>query len=187
MWFVETPWPPIAICVAGSIGLFFYWTYSQKHKIYLLASLGMIVAAVGIFFIERQIVTERELIEDSLLGMTSAFKEGDVEKTLTFISHDAENLLRARVGGAMLLYRIDGYLRISDISVRNEEDKTMISRFRASGFISKRIGAGGSRFSTLWEFRWKKNETENRWQIVSIQRFHPISEEEMEFMDPDLN
>jgi len=192
MWFIETPWPPIVICLAVAVGLFFQWTYSKTRKLYLHSALGLVAISLAFFFIERVIVTEKEMVEDALIGITTAFKNDDAEKTISFIANEAENfvdgsMMKVAVLGAMASYRIEGYLRISDIHIRNGENGTMISRFRASGTIVQKSGAVGSRFSTLWEFTWKKNESDSRWQIVKIQRFSPLSEEPMETMSHNLN
>lgn len=193
MWFIETPWPPIVICLALAIGLFFQWTNTQNRKIYLYSSVGLLAISVGIFIVERQIVTDKELVEDALIGMTTAFKNDDAKKTLSFIAADADNLvdgtvLKVQIRLAMLIYRIEGYLRISDVSVREGEDGKMISRFRANGTISQKVGSNGGHFSTLWEFTWKKNESDGRWQIIDIHRFDPRSEDPIDnIMAPRLN
>ncbi|HLQ46903.1 MAG TPA: hypothetical protein VK137_19310, partial [Planctomycetaceae bacterium] len=79
MWFTETPWPPIIIlCVIGVL-LFLGWL-SQRRTGYL-AGVALCVALSGfVWVLERQIVTEREQVEQRLLDFAATFQRESLQR-----------------------------------------------------------------------------------------------------------
>src|SRR5436190_21765029 len=91
IWFTETPWPPIIILAIIAIACLAVWT-SQKRAAWLLAGLLTVAAAVGVFVIERSIVTEAERVEQSVHDLAAAFQRKDRDSTASFFSVQAPEL-----------------------------------------------------------------------------------------------
>ena len=149
MWFIDTPWPPILICVVMGVILFLVWS-SNKRGMFLLGAAGMVVAAVMIFFIERLIITEAERIEANVYALADAVKADDVERTLSFFSERVGSG-RAKIATAMSLYDISDDMRITDLQVEVTAANSIgTSHFRANGTITgKGSGIGSSRCLVL--------------------------------------
>ena len=171
MWFTETPWPPILICLA--IGAFLVYRFSvTQRSVFLGAALAMVGLMVGIFFIEQAVVTESEQIEAKVYLLADAVRQDDIEGTLSFLS-PREDKLRARISVPLTLYDVGDDMRITDLHVRMEaEDSIGISHFRANGTITGKASNLGGRGATRWELTWRR--VEDDWKITRIVRLHPI-------------
>jgi len=182
MWFTETPWPPIFICLAGIILLAAAW-YRQRRGWQLLAILGLAAACVAIFAFERWYVTEEEspleIVEASIPKLAEAVEEDDVETVLEFIAEDNERD-RAAVKNGMASFRVRETIRITDVQVRYNDDRTAIlSHFRANGDVEmKHNAAMHHRFSTRWRLTWEQRG--ENWRIVRIERLDPVTDKTME-------
>lgn len=174
MWFTETPWPPIFICIAGMVLLGAAWRQNAR-KLYLFGFTGLGVACLAIFGFERWYVTEPERVEGRVHELADAVEADDVERVLAFFSKD-ELALRNKIRLGMSRFRIEGGLRITDMDARYNDDKTsVVCRFRANGVAAVKSDATASRHvSTMWEFTWKREGDD--WWIAKLQRLDPRTE-----------
>jgi ketosteroid isomerase-like protein len=175
MWFTDTPWPPIVVCVV--IGAFLLYGFSATQRSIFLVGVAVLLGLmVGIYFIEQAVVTEAERIEANVLRLADAVKQGDVERTLSFLS-PREDKMRARIAAALALYDIGDDMRITDLHVRMQADNSIgISHFRANGTIIGKASSLGGRGATRWELTWRR--VEDDWKITQITRLHPIRNNE---------
>jgi ketosteroid isomerase-like protein len=174
-WFTENPWPPIFILGLVVCVLVAVWS-SQKRGIWLVGVLAAVALAVGIFFIERSIVTERERIEQKVLELTDAFQKRDHDRTLSFISAQ-EPELRQMAESALETFTLENDLDVKDFDVRLFGEGTgAVSRFRANGTGSG-FGYSGH-FASRWDVTWQKEGGD--WKIIAVQRLNPYKEEKMQ-------
>ena len=175
MWFTETPWPPILICLA--IGAFLVYRFSvTQRSVFLGAALAMVGLSAGIYFIEQAVITESERIEAKVYLLADAVQQGDIEGTLNFLSPRADKM-RARIGGAMALYEIDDDLRITDLQVRMTAENSLgISVFRANGTVTGKGSGFSGPARTRWQMTWHREAGE--WKITEIIRLHFIRNNE---------
>ncbi|MBT4864192.1 MAG: hypothetical protein HON53_03600 [Planctomycetaceae bacterium] len=175
MWFTETPWPPILVCLAIGAVLVYRFSVTQR-SVFLGVALAMVGLAVGIYFIEQAVITESEQIEANVLLLADAVQQDDVEGMLSFLS-PREDELRTKIAGGLALYDVGDDLRITDLHVRMEaEDSIGISHFRANGTISGKGSGGTLRVATRWELTWRR--VEDQWEITRVVRLHPIRNNE---------
>lgn len=181
MWFTETAWPPIAIGIVVILGLVIAWNLTRRG-VYLMWALGLAIACVAVYFIEQQIVTEAEKVEAAIYEVTGAFRDDDLERTLSYIS-PAETAMRFTVTAAMGLYDVEDDLRITDVRVQTRANDTLaVSRFRANATIASRKGGYRGQHPTHWELTWRKIEGE--WRITDYQRLHIVTGEPIDPWSP---
>lgn len=172
MWFIETPWPPIVIfsVIAAGFGAALVTTQRARYGIGVLA---MAVASLVTYVVEENIVTERERVEQAVIGIADAFQDQDVRRTLSFISRRTPEY-SYYAGLAVQHVEVDGELRITDLSVDLKTGRAK-SHFRANGtFIVSQYGNVGH-YPTRWEVLWQKEGDE--WKIIGVEQLDPITGE----------
>lgn len=177
MWITETAIPPMIICSIIAVIFFAFWYLRQQSK-YIVGCLLMVGAAVGFYFIEIRIVTERERVEADLYGLISAFEKKETVPTLNYISPRAKEL-RQLVQTALNLVTIEGRLRVTDIMTElKSEDSIAIIHFRANGTAT--FGGISGNAPTRWELTWQKMGGE--WKVTKANRLNPITGEPLSVM-----
>ena len=181
MWFTDTPWPPILICVVIGVILFLVWS-SNKRGMYLLAAGGTIVAAAMVFVVEQIVITEAERVEANVYALADAVKADNIDQTMSFFSERAGGG-RAKIATAMSLYDIDDNMRITGLQVEIIAANSIgTSRFRANGMVTGKGSGIRGRGTTRWLLTWSREEGE--WKITDVKRLHPFREETMELLGP---
>lgn len=182
MWLIENPWPPIAICGALACLLWIAW-FRNARSLYLYGMIGLGVLAALFYFLESAIVTEPEKVEQLQRELAEAVRRDDPESVVSYIS-ESKTVLRAEIMLGMSRYRVESDLEITDDRARWNDDKTkIISHLRANGRAGMKPGGDFARHvPTRWEFTWDKN-SEGEWKIVSVQRLHPVSGEQIGMLD----
>ena len=179
MWFTETPWPPILIFIVVAV-ISFVIAVSQQRKIYLLGVVFMIVCSTVSFFVERQIVTEREKVEAVIHDLGAAVTELDIKKTMDYVSDSAEWIrVDIRIGLGMI--KTIDRLSISDLDVTMKlQNSRAVTHFRANG--SWTIGDYAGHSATRWRLTWQKEE--GNWKIIKVERLHPMNGQVIGFLMP---
>ena len=170
MWFTETPWPPIiGLCVIGVL-LFLGWM-SQRRTAFL-AGVAVCLALCGIVFVvERQIVTERERVEQRLLDFAVAFQQDSMRQglvnmvirgpeptSLSFISASAEGT-RRMAEAALNFVDIPEPVRISDVrTTMSNNNSRAVTQFRASATVRAGGLPDGVHQPTRWELTWQREK-----------------------------
>lgn len=183
MWFTETSWPPIiGLCVVGVL-LFLGWM--SQRKVMFLVGVALCLALCGIVFVvERQIVTERERVEQALRDFAVAFQQDSMRQglvnmvlpgpepaSLSFISTAAEGT-RRMAETALNIVDLPEPVRISDVrTTMSNNDSRAVTQFRASATVR----AGGSadvgvHQPTRWELTWQREKGD--WKILRATRLN---------------
>lgn len=178
MWFTETPWPPILILAVGGVLCLIIW-HAQRRGIWLIGLAGTLVLAAAVYFIEGAIVTPREEVEAAIMGITSAFEQGDRERTLGYISTRAEGIRQLAEKGIRMV-DVEG-LRVTDVRVRmRAESSRAWSHFRANATVAYRKRKLG-RKPSRWEAVWQREG--GHWRMIRVQRLNPVTGEPMGVWD----
>ena len=182
MWFTETPWPPVI--VLSVIGVLCFLGWLSRRQTGYLAGAALCVALCGFMFVlERQIVTERERVEQRLFEFAEAFQRdslqqglanmvigGPVPRTLSFISASAGDVQNMAVEALRL---VDGQddVRISDVrTTLTNNDSRATTHFRASATVNVVAMGNVGRQSTRWELTWQREKGE--WKVLRAQRLN---------------
>ena len=176
MWFTETAWPPVLICLVAVVLLLAAWMKRQRIG-YLIGIVGLAFVVGGLFLVEAQIVTDTERIEADIDGWTAAFQREDVDGTLSYISPQAA-AIRTIVLAAMELVDVHDDLRITDmqITVTNESTRA-VSRFRANATVDVKGYGNQGRRPSYWEVTWQKQAGE--WKVIRVVRLNVMTGEQI--------
>ncbi len=178
MWFTENPWPPALICGVLAAVALTVWFQRQQSK-WLLMAAGAILAAVAVWYIEKQIITEREQVELQVIDLVKSFEAGDEERVLNHFSPQAV-LWRGQVLVALKLVKVKN-LDVKDMSVQLvSKDTEAISHFRANGTVMM-AGMEGGHQPSRWKLTWRKEKGD--WKIIDVIRLNPLKDEPMGVLD----
>ena len=89
--------------------------------------LPLVILGPMIYAYERKVVTERERVEESVIGVVGAFEREDRGSTLAYFSA-RDHELRGIATGAMDMVQPTGRLSVTDVSV------TMLNRDSSRDF-----------------------------------------------------
>lgn len=181
-WFTENPWPPALICVAAA-GIAVGWAQSRSEardrKLGFGGALVAILAALGIFPLERSIVTDRERIEGEVRQLVADFTAQNEEATLAHFSPGAVEW-RKQVQLALKLVKVQG-IDVKDLSVKLFGQGTgATSLFRANGRVTF-SGMDAGHQPSRWKLTWQKEQGE--WRIVDVVRLNPLKDEELGILE----
>ena len=152
----------------------------------------MCLALCGIVFVvERQIVTERERVEQSLRDFAVAFQRDSMQQgllnllipgpepaSLSFISASA-NGTRQMAEQALNLVDLPDPVRISDVrTTMSNNDSRAVMQFRASATVKVASYADGVHQPTRWELTWQREKGD--WRIVRATRLNFMSGEPLQ-------
>ncbi|MBW3543662.1 MAG: nuclear transport factor 2 family protein [Planctomycetes bacterium] len=178
MWFTETPWPPLFICL-GLAALFWAAWFSTRRGLWLIVSGGLVAAAAGVYFVEALIVTEAERVEAAVLAIASAYQRGDLEETLSYVAEDAADI-RSLIESSLRFYEVKDDLRITDLSVTmGAEGEQALAHFRANATIVSRADNYRGSHPSRWHVTWRRED--GRWKVVAVQPLHVVSGEPIGF------
>ena len=190
MWFTETPWPPIVGLVV--IGVLFFLGWLSQRKMIFLAGVALCLALCGIVFvIERQIVTERERVEQTLLDFAATFQRdsmkqglvnlvipGPESESLSFISASATST-RGMAAAALNFVDLPEPVRVSDVrTTMSNNDSRAITQFRASANVKVGGYSEAVHQPTRWELTWQREKGD--WKILRATRLNFMTGEPLE-------
>ena len=182
MWFTETPWPPILICL-GLAGLCAAAWHSTRRGIALAGVVGLLGLCAVIFVAERLIITEIERVEAAVVDLAAAYEQRNLDRTLSFVSAEATGL-RDLVRSSMEAYDVRD-LRITDLSATTSGDDTALAHFRANATVAARRGSfGPAHYPTRWEFTWRREP--GGWKLVEVQPLQVVSGDHDERLERHL-
>lgn len=174
MWFTETAWPPVLICLTAVVLLLSAWMKRQRIG-YLIGIVGLAFVAGGLFLVEARIVTDAERIEADIVDWTTAFQREDVDGTLSYISPQAP-AVRTVALAAMELVDVHDDLRITDVQVAVMNEGTRAtSRFRANATVDIKGYGNQGRRPSYWEVTWQKQA--EQWKVIRVVRLNVVTGE----------
>lgn len=178
MWFTENPWPPVLICCALSAAALATW-FSRRETKWLTLGLGGLLLAAGFWWLERQIVTDRERVEQLVVTLVDEFQRKDREAVIAHFSPQAPEW-RVLVGKALDLVEIKD-VKVRDLSVRMTSNNAQaVSHFRANGTVIFAGNASGYQPSR-WELTWRRERGE--WKVIDVVRLNPLRDERLGVLD----
>ncbi len=135
-WFVESPWPALALGGAAEAALAVWYVRSGRAA----AWVGMAIAAAavcGMVIFERVVVTESEQIEDTLHAVAEALLADDTKGVLTYFS--ANSPKRAEVQNILSHVRVKSARIGTDLEIHIDHlasPPTATTRF--TGYVEGR-------------------------------------------------
>jgi hypothetical protein len=90
-WFIESPWPSLAIGFALEVILAIALVRTGRTAI-IAAMVVVLAATIGLLALERVVVTEREEVEDTLDAVAAALESNDVPAVLAAFSPNCPRL-----------------------------------------------------------------------------------------------
>lgn len=172
MWLTENAWQPMLFLalIGMALGMVGYRRLQKRY------AAGMIICflLVGMtWFIEKQVVTEKERVHASVIGITTAFGDRDLDKTVGYVAQRSQDL-RFLIGYAYNLVEFKGDMRVTDIEIEmtNNESRAK-TRFRVNGTISALKQSYTGHQPTRWEATWQVEAGE--WKMIDIIQLDPVS------------
>lgn len=171
MWFTENAWQPMLLLTLLGIGFGLVW-YRRLQGRYLLVMVSCFALAGVTWVIENQIVTDKEKVHTSVMGITTSFQQRDLDKTVSYVSQRAQGL-RFLIGYAYNHVEIKG-MRVTDIEVElSNKNSRAKSRFRVNGILNALQGNYQGHQPTRWEATWQVEAGD--WRMIDIIQLDPIS------------
>ncbi len=187
MWFTETAWPPIIMLGVVGVLLFLGWI-SQRRLGYLVGVFVCLGLCGVVWFVEQQIITEREIVETRLYdfatsvqreslqrGVANLILGGPEPETFKFISATA-NDVREFARQALDMVDIQEDVRISDVrtTLTNNQSRAT-TQFRATATVSVTAYGNVGRQPTRWELTWQREN--GIWKVTRVTRLNFMSGE----------
>ena len=138
--FVESPWPILFVGIAVEAVLAFLFVRTGLGK-FLIAIIGVAVLIVAGLIVERFVVTDRKLVEQTLDTAVAAVRRNDLQGALDCVSPSAKKArqLPTTVFGWVTFE--DAYIRRLEINVnRLSSPPTAEAKFQAFGRARDRRG-----------------------------------------------
>jgi len=179
MWLLtENPWPLIIVLSVVAVGLVVSWWTRRDNRL-LVATVVVVLLAVGAWELERRIVTEKERLTARVLDLRDAVqaKDGEFAELFGFFSN-SEPALKVMATAGLRLVTFEDRIRVTALETSlTSNDTRGETRFRAN--VSLNVAGYGSvgRRPTMWSLTWRKEADE--WRIIKVRRFHPLSHKEM--------
>lgn len=133
---------------------------------------------VGLFFLERYLVTPVEQVESQLEVMLQHFKDRDIEAISAQISDDNQKLKDIAKGGLDLV-DLDEKFALRSVDVTIEEGGTRATAMvRANGTVGlRKHGGAGQHVPTFWKTIWLSQGDD--WKLHEVTRLNPGNGQEM--------
>lgn len=172
MWLTENAWQPMLFLTLIGMALGMVW-YRRLQKRYLMGMVVCFLLAGMTWFVEKQVVTEKEKVYASVIGITTAFGERDLDKTVSFVSQRSQDL-RLLIGTAYNLVEFDKDMRVTDIEIEMTNNMSRAkTRFRVNGTIKALKQNYSGHQPTRWEATWQVEAGE--WEMIDIIQLDPVS------------
>ena len=177
MWLLtENPWPLMIALSVVVVGLVVAWSVRRDTRLLAVAGIAILLA-VGVWELERRIVTERERLAARVLEFRDAVQAKELNRVFGFFSN-SELMLKTIATTGLAMVTFEDQIRVTALETTlTSNDTRGETRFRAN--VSLKVAGYGSvgRQPTLWSLTWRKEA--DQWRIIKIRRFHPLSHTEM--------
>jgi len=179
----ENPWPLIILLFVVAVGLGIAWSRRQQPQ--FLIGIGLcLLLSIGVWVLDRSVVTTREALADNVVQMTKAFQERDLDRTISYVSPHAR-ALRMLIGTAYNILEIRDDMRVTDIQVEMKGQETRaVTRFRVNATFIPHIPGypeAQNRVATRWEAKWQLEG--DQWRMIDIIELNPITGEREDRID----
>lgn len=175
----ENPWPLAVMSIAVGIVCGLRWL-SQRHSLWLIASVVSLAVAGLAFALDAWIETPAEIVSRNVVDLCWSFQKKENEKFLSLFSPTAL-LPRQQAALALNLVTVHEDLRVSDIQVTTHaRNSQATSRFRANASISVTQLGASNYHPSYWELDWQVEA--GQWRVTKIKRLDPIKGTEVPFL-----
>jgi hypothetical protein len=146
--------------------------WSQHRKGWMLAATaGCLLLTGAVFLYDQAIVTPQEQVTESVLGITHAFRDRNLDQTLSYVSDSARDV-KLLIGNAYNWVQLQPDMRVTDIQTELIAGGARArARFRVNGTIL--FSGGTDRVATLWESKWQ--DEEGQWKLIEIIPLDPVT------------
>lgn len=165
----DNPWPVVIVLMCVAVGLGLAWNRSRKSYGALAGALIALGVAVGCYAWSQSVETPAKVVTKQLLDMTVAFKNQEVEKTMSYFSKQGN--LPSGMESMIKRVKVIGNLPITDISVTFKQQNSLATtHFRANAAFTFDDSATVDHLPTRWELDWQREA--NEWKVVEVRRLH---------------
>jgi hypothetical protein len=175
MWYGDTLWPTlIALASVAAVTGMMWWERRQLPL--LIVAMLCIPAAITAIAVERQIVTPREQVIQSLEQLIVHFERQEMNAVVDFVSARTPQL-RQFAATAVEKVAISN-VRLTDINVElsGEDVPRARTHFRVNADVVYNKIYPLSRQPTRWTATWEL-EADGRWRILDIEQLDPLTGE----------
>jgi hypothetical protein len=171
----DNPVPLLLLLAAAAFVAFLSGSSKGRSIAGLCVLLG-----VGLFFLERYLISPAEEVELQLETMLQHFKDRDLDAIASQISADRQNLTAIARNGLELV-DIDDSFHIKSVDVTfGEAGKNATAMIRANGTVTHKHGGGGGHVPTFWKTVWKPEG--GQWKMNAVTRLNPANGAEIEHL-----
>ena len=173
-YITENPWPLILIFFG--IAFIAFLTASPRSGTIAMVCL---LLSVGLFFLERYLVSPREEVTAEVKVMLENFKDRNIDAIAAQISATKRDLVTIAERGLELVELSPSFhIRSAEAELLN--DNTAIVLVRANGTVSLLNHSAGPRHvATYWKLTWKRED--GRWKLSAVQRLNVTTGEELDY------
>ncbi|MEZ6124352.1 MAG: hypothetical protein R3C49_14435 [Planctomycetaceae bacterium] len=173
-YITENPLPGMVLLFA--IGVVAFLTGSKQGR----AVCGMcLLLIIGLFFLERWLISPGEEVELQVTDMLENFKRSDLPAITQQISQDSPDLVAIAEKGLGLVKLDSGYhIRNIDVTISDSSTDRATAMVRANGTLNLKNSSMSQHFPTYWKMDWQRQQ--DRWQLKSVQRLNPINGEPLD-------
>ena len=144
-WFIESPWPSVALGVGLELILAIALVRSGRGII-IAAMVGVLALTAGLVVLERVVVTETEQVEDTLDEIATALTTNEPSTVLALFSDKSPR--RAEVQSTLSRVRVSEAKVLGDLEVRLNQ---LTNPPSANAYFTGRVRLKGNRETIPYE------------------------------------
>lgn len=172
-YLTDNPWP--LLMILGTVAIVGLLSGSATGRKLTIISL---VLAVGVFLLEKYLISDEEVVENEVQQMLQHFKSRDLTSITGQISAGSPQLAKIAGDGLELVDLSPSFdLRSVEVTI-DEATQTATAMIRANGDVTLRKHGGTQhRVPNYWRTVWV---TENgQWKLSKAMRLNPVNGTEM--------
>lgn len=176
----ENPWPIIGLLLA--IGFISFLTAAPRSGTIFVVC---VLLSVGLFFLEKYLVSPAERVQAAMHVMLENFKSRDIAAIGNQLSDNAANLKDVAQRGLDLVELSESFhIRSADVTMESETRAVVM--VRANGSVTLLRHSGGSRHvATYWKTIWIKDGGD--WKLDEVTRLNVANGEEVDTFSTSRN
>ena len=175
MWYGDTLWPTlVALGSVAAVTGMMWW--DRRQPALLVVAILCLPAAMAAIAVERQIVTPREQVIQSLEQLLVDFERSDEIGVVDGVSSRSPQLrlLAERAVGKVQISNV----RLTDVNVELSGEDVLRARthFRVNADVVFSKIHRMPRQPTRWKATWEQ-EADGRWRMLDIEQLDPLTGE----------
>ncbi len=172
MWFTENAWQPMLLFTLLAMISGMVW-YRRLQSRYLIVMACCLIIVAATWVVERSVVTAREQVHDSVVGIVTSFQQRDLDRTVSYVSSQAEDL-KTLIGTAYNWVEVKDDMRLTAIETELLNQNTRAkSKFRVNATVKALQRDYTGHQPTHWETTWQLEEGD--WRMINILQLDPVT------------